>query len=123
MRCPVHLGDTPLVEDVEGVTESPVQVSPHGLIEAPDGTSVQTVPRNGYQAVAVDCALIAEPLRGPDLDLRSDSSDRTGHRSADDRGKDGGNCVPGEHAHWTATRRRAEIGPVDLGPRYHSGTV
>ena len=53
------------------------------------------------------------------MDLRPDPPDSSGDRCAGDSSANRGGCAPGDHADGLPSRRRTEIGPVDLGPCDH----
>ena len=59
----------------------------------------------------------------PDLDLRADAADRPAERRAGHGQQHVDRRVPREHAHGATAGGMAQVGPDNVAPGYHRGTV
>ena len=111
------------VNDVEGVSQRPVELGARDLIEMSDGMIIKVFKRNGQHVVAIDRPRFREPFVDTNLDLGTDSSNRSSDRRARDRGQHSDRRIASEHANGASTRRRAKVSPEDVVARYHAGAV
>jgi hypothetical protein len=114
---------TSSILDIEGVAQSLVKLDPGVEVKVASWFRVEECGGNGDQVVATDDALIGQALGGPDFDLGTDATDRSGDRRAGDRREDGDRGVPGEDTDGPPPRWCPQVRPDDVAALYHSGTV
>jgi hypothetical protein len=95
LRCP-QTPDTSSVLDIEGVAERLVEPDPGVKVEVANWFWVEERGGDGDQVVAADDALIGQALGGPDCNLGTDTTDRSGDRRARDGSENRYRCVSGK---------------------------
>ena len=112
-----------LVQDVEGVTQRPVEFRSCSAVELIDGSVVESAERHVHEVVTVDNRGFGQSVFGVQFYFGVDPPDRPGDRGTGHCGENGYRSVSSDNVDRPPPCRLTQVGPVDIASSYHSGEV